>query len=175
MLMDEPFGATDPITREHLQDEFLRLQHALRKTIVFVTHDFTEALKMGDRIAVLRERSVIAQYDTPRAILADPADDYVGSFIGSGGQLQRLSLIPIADTPLRPAPEQLAGARTIIAEATLRDCLDVMLETGIDRVVIVDEYRDDAPKLGMLTLDDLMASIRDDGSTESQVTAGAGA
>ena len=88
MLMDEPFGATDPITRERLQNEFLRLQTDLKKTIVFVTHDFDEALKMGDRIAVLREQSVIAQYDTPTAILADPADDYVSSFIGSGGAAQ---------------------------------------------------------------------------------------
>jgi len=173
MLMDEPFGATDPITREHLQNEFLRLQQDLKKTIVFVTHDFDEALKMGDRIAVLRERSVIAQYDTPTAILAEPADDYVGSFIGSGGQLKRLSLIPIADAELRPVPANLNGARTIVAEATLRDCLDVMLETGHDQVVIVDEYRDDAPKRGMLTLDDVMASIRDEGPAEPRTKAGA--
>jgi len=77
MLMDEPFGAVDPITRSRLQDEFLSLQQTLRKTIVFVTHDFDEALKIGDRIAVLREGSQIAQYDTPEAILADPADDFV--------------------------------------------------------------------------------------------------
>jgi osmoprotectant transport system ATP-binding protein len=74
MLMDEPFGAIDPITRERLQDEFLRLHRAVRKTVVFVTHDIDEAIKMGDRIAILREGGVLAQYDTPDAILADPAD-----------------------------------------------------------------------------------------------------
>ena len=85
MLMDEPFGAIDPITREHLQNEFLRLQREIHKTIVFVTHDFDEAIKMGDRIAVLREGGVLAQYDTPEAILAAPADDFVASFVGEGG------------------------------------------------------------------------------------------
>src|SRR4051795_592846 len=77
MLMDEPFGATDPITRERLQNEFLRLQRELRKTIIFVTHDFEEATRLGDRIAVLREGSHIAQYDRPARILGAPADDYV--------------------------------------------------------------------------------------------------
>ena len=139
MLMDEPFGATDPITRERLQNEFLRLQTDLKKTIVFVTHDFDEALKMGDRIAVLRERSVIAQYDTPTAILADPADDYVSSFIGSGGQLKRLSLISVSEAKLRPPPSNLNGASRVASNATLRDCLDSMLESGSDHVLISED------------------------------------
>ena len=84
LLMDEPFGAVDPITRDHLQDELIRLQHELHKTIVFVTHDFDEAIKLGDRIAVLRERSHIAQFDTPEAILTNPADDFVSGFVGRG-------------------------------------------------------------------------------------------
>ena len=84
LLMDEPFGAVDPITRDHLQDELIRLQHELHKTIVFVTHDFDEAIKLGDRIAVLRERSHIAQFDTPEAILTNPADDFVSGFVGAG-------------------------------------------------------------------------------------------
>ena len=83
LLMDEPFGAVDPITRDHLQDELIRLQHELHKTIVFVTHDFDEAIKLGDRIAVLRERSHIAQFDTPEAILTNPADDFVSGFVGA--------------------------------------------------------------------------------------------
>src|SRR5205823_7179470 len=77
MLLDEPFGALDPITRVRLQDEFLRLHTELRKTVIFVTHDIDEAIKMGDRIAILREGGVLVQYDTPDAILADPADDFV--------------------------------------------------------------------------------------------------
>src|SRR5215204_4826271 len=80
LLMDEPFGAIDPITRDRLQDEFLRLQQEIRKTIVFVTHDIDEAIKMGDRIAILKQQSKIAQYDTPEKILTDPADDFVADF-----------------------------------------------------------------------------------------------
>src|SRR5436309_2066160 len=82
MLMDEPFGAIDPITRDRLQNEFLRLQQDIRKTIVFVTHDIDEAIKMGDRIAILREGGVLVQYDTPKAILAEPADEFVARFVG---------------------------------------------------------------------------------------------
>lgn len=84
LLMDEPFGAVDPITRSTLQDELLGLQSELRKTIVFVTHDFGEAVKLGDRIAVLGQQSKVLQYDTPQAILASPADDTVAGFVGSG-------------------------------------------------------------------------------------------
>ncbi|SDY94132.1 osmoprotectant transport system ATP-binding protein [Micromonospora pattaloongensis] len=92
MLMDEPFGATDPLTREHLQNEFLRLQEKLQKTIVFVTHDFDEAIKMGSRIAVLGERSRIRQFDTPERLLAAPADETVAQFIGAGASLKQLNL-----------------------------------------------------------------------------------
>jgi osmoprotectant transport system ATP-binding protein len=92
MLMDEPFGATDPITRERLQNEFLRIQEDIRKTIVFVTHDIDEAIKMGDRIAILQEGSRIAQYDTPENILSDPASGFVEQFLGSGIVLKRLNL-----------------------------------------------------------------------------------
>jgi osmoprotectant transport system ATP-binding protein len=97
MLMDEPFGAVDPITRDRLQDEFLRLQQEIKKTIVFVTHDIDEAIKMGDRIAILKQQSKIAQYDTPEKILTDPADDFVADFIGSGPSIKRLSLSRVSD------------------------------------------------------------------------------
>ncbi|RKN27246.1 betaine/proline/choline family ABC transporter ATP-binding protein [Micromonospora musae] len=100
LLMDEPFGAIDPITRERLQNEFLRLQNDLRKTIVFVTHDIDEAIKLGDRIAILTKGSKIAQYDTPEAILTTPADDFVADFIGSGASLKRLSLSRVRDVEL---------------------------------------------------------------------------
>jgi osmoprotectant transport system ATP-binding protein len=92
MLMDEPFGATDPLTRDRLQNEFLRLQEKLQKTIVFVTHDFDEAIKMGSRIAVLGERSTIRQFDTPEQLLANPADQAVAQFIGAGASLKQLNL-----------------------------------------------------------------------------------
>ena len=97
MLMDEPFGATDPITRERLQNEFLRIQSEIGKTIVFVTHDIDEAIKMGDRIAILGTQSSIRQYDTPEHILTSPANDFVSDFIGSGASLKRLNLSRVRD------------------------------------------------------------------------------
>ena len=100
LLMDEPFGAVDPITRGNLQDELLRLQAELRKTIVFVTHDFDEAVKLGDRIAVLGNQSRILQYDTPEAILANPADDTVAGFVGAGASLKQLTLLRVRDIEL---------------------------------------------------------------------------
>jgi osmoprotectant transport system ATP-binding protein len=92
MLMDEPFGAVDPINRERLQGEFLRLQDQVRKTIVFVTHDIDEAIRMGDRIAVLREGGVLAQYATPHELLTNPADEFVADFVRPERALERLAL-----------------------------------------------------------------------------------
>ena len=103
LLMDEPFGAVDPITRQRLQDELLRLQEELRKTIVFVTHDFDEAVKLGDRIAILQVGSEIVQYDTPEQILTNPADDFVRDFVGAGAALKQLSLNRIRDVDLHEA------------------------------------------------------------------------
>ncbi|HEY2060923.1 MAG TPA: ABC transporter ATP-binding protein [Amycolatopsis sp.] len=101
LLMDEPFGAVDPITRGNLQDELLRLQTELKKTIVFVTHDFDEAVKLGDKIAVLGNQSSILQYDTPDAILANPADDTVAGFVGAGASLKQLTLLRVRDVELK--------------------------------------------------------------------------
>ena len=95
MLMDEPFGAIDPITRDRLQNEFLRLQGELHKTIVFVTHDIDEAIKMGDRIAILGDRSTIRQCDTPERILAYPVDDFVDDFIGTGSTIKGLNFLKV--------------------------------------------------------------------------------
>ncbi|RSN15296.1 glycine/betaine ABC transporter permease [Streptomyces sp. WAC 05977] len=157
MLMDEPFGSTDPITRARLQDEFLRLQREVRKTIVFVTHDFDEALKVGDRIAVLRPRSVIAQYDTPQAILAAPADDYVASFVGPKRNLKRLALIRVGDLELRPAagPDGLPPVRP---DVTLRDVLDVMVRTGSTSVVVTEDSS--GQPLGVCDVSSLVAALR---------------
>ncbi len=95
LLLDEPFGAIDPITRDRLQDEFLRLQGEVRKTIVFVTHDLEEAIKLGDRIAVLADGGVLAQYDPPAKLLGDPADEFVADFVGADRALKRLKVTPI--------------------------------------------------------------------------------
>ncbi|WP_164700569.1 ABC transporter ATP-binding protein [Modestobacter sp. KNN46-3] len=100
LLMDEPFGAVDPITRQRLQDELIRIQEELGKTIVFVTHDFDEAVKLGDRIVVFDVGARVAQYDTPEAILADPAEEYVADFVGAGATLKQLTLTRVGDVEL---------------------------------------------------------------------------
>ncbi len=110
LLMDEPFGAVDPIARDRLQNEFLRLQEELQKTIVFVTHDVDEAIKMGDRIVILREQSVIAQYDTPETILAHPANQFVEDFLGSGATLKGLNLMRARDIEVDDVPTVTAPA-----------------------------------------------------------------
>ncbi len=135
MLMDEPFGATDPITREKLQDEFLRLQATIGKTIVFVTHDFDEAIKLGDRIAVLSERSQIEQFDTPANILANPASEYVSSFIGQGAALKRLALIPISTAKLGAAT---ASGPSVMISENLREALDHIVLNGGSPVPVTD-------------------------------------
>ncbi|WAA67980.1 betaine/proline/choline family ABC transporter ATP-binding protein [Microbacterium oxydans] len=137
MLMDEPFGATDPITREKLQAEFLRLQDTIGKTIIFVTHDFDEAIRLGDRIAVLSDRSRIEQFDTPANILAAPANDYVRSFIGHGAALKRLALIPIAEAALGSSTGG-SSVVSVASDATLRDALDTLVLAGTPSIDVVD-------------------------------------
>jgi osmoprotectant transport system ATP-binding protein len=122
MLMDEPFGAIDPIVRDRLQNEFLRLQEQIRKTIVFVTHDIDEAIKMGDRIAILREGSQVAQYDTPEQILTAPADDFVSDFIGRGASLKRLNLSRVRDVELSQWPTVQVGDERSTVLKRLREC-----------------------------------------------------
>src|SRR6187399_2426590 len=119
MLMDEPFGAVDPINRERLQNEFLRLQAEIRKTILFVTHDIDEAIKMGDRVAVIREGGRLAQYATPAELLMDPADDFVEDFVGADRALKRLSLIRVSDIDLWEAPLGHVGQATSEVRAKL--------------------------------------------------------
>jgi osmoprotectant transport system ATP-binding protein len=137
MLMDEPFGAIDPITRERLQDDFLRLHREIRKTVVFVTHDIDEAIKMGDRICILREGGKLAQYDTPEAILARPADDFVARFVGADRGLKRLALRRLDEVDLQPAPEgDAAGIPEADGSTTLRDALSLMLTEGATGVLV---------------------------------------
>jgi osmoprotectant transport system ATP-binding protein len=119
MLMDEPFGAVDPINRERLQNEFLRLQAELHKTILFVTHDIDEAIKMGDRIAILRQGGRLAQYATPAELLMAPADGFVEDFVGADRALKRLSLLRVADIDLWEAPLAHVGQATSEVRAKL--------------------------------------------------------
>ncbi|MFI9822402.1 ABC transporter ATP-binding protein [Streptomyces sp. NPDC052013] len=132
LLMDEPFGAVDPITRDHLQDELIRLQRELHKTIVFVTHDFDEAIKLGDRIAVLRERSHIAQFDTPEAILTNPADDFVSGFVGAGAALKRLNLTRVRDVEITEYP-------TGTVDDPLQDIFNRLRSSGTNEILLLDK------------------------------------
>jgi len=133
MLMDEPFGAIDPINRERLQNEFLRLQAELRKTIVFVTHDIDEAIKMGDRIAVLQEGGRLAQFATPAELLMYPASRFVEDFVGSDRALKRLALQRVRDIDLWTAAAIRVG--TPVAEARA-----AVAEADVSYAMLVDEH-----------------------------------
>jgi osmoprotectant transport system ATP-binding protein len=152
LLMDEPFGALDPITRNRLQHEVRRLHREVGKTVIFVTHDIDEAILMGDRIAILREGGVLAQYDTPDAILAHPADAFVAQFIGEDRALRRLALRRVSDVPLEPCDnlsQATNGAPEVGAATSVRNAVSLMLEAGLDRVIVVG---DDGTPLGILPL-----------------------
>jgi osmoprotectant transport system ATP-binding protein len=171
MLMDEPFGAIDPINRARLQTELLRLQERLRKTIVFVTHDIDEAIKIGDRIAVLKKGGVLAQYATPAELLMQPADAFVEDFVGADRALKRLALTRAGEVPLRqpdnglpyallrddaghPVAWEGAGrrhpVRTVRVDESLRDALSDLLRSPVQLGAVVG---DDGRVLGVLGLD----------------------
>ncbi|HEX2155259.1 MAG TPA: betaine/proline/choline family ABC transporter ATP-binding protein [Acidimicrobiia bacterium] len=131
LLMDEPFGAVDPIARDKLQNEFLRLQDELHKTIVFVTHDIDEAIKMGDRIAILKEQSVVAQHDTPEAILAGPSDQFVEDFLGAGATLKGLNLMRAKDV-------ELDDVTTVTAPTSREEVIQALESSGDTWVLYLD-------------------------------------
>ena len=139
MLMDEPFGAVDPINRSRLQDEFLRIQEEIRKTIVFVTHDIDEAIKMGDRIAILKEGGILAQYDTPEQILTNPTSEFVTNFVGADRILKRLSLTRVSELDLEPANGNGEGLPTLSDRLTVRDALSELMGAGVGRGVVEGE------------------------------------
>jgi len=154
MLMDEPFGALDPITRTRLQKELLRIQGEIRKTIIFVTHDIDEAIMLGDRIAILREGGVLAQYDTPEEILAHPADDFAARFVGADRGLKRLSLTTLAEIELDPPNGVVSPSAD--GEMTLRDALSLMLSEGSRSLSVTDG----GEQRGVLTLDRLSELLK---------------
>ena len=134
MLMDEPFGAIDPIARDHLQNEFLRLQERINKTILFVTHDIDEALKMGTLIGILGKGGSLAQFDTPAQILANPADAFVAQFVGADRGLKQLSLVRVRDLAHSPAdvaaPDESAESVAARMRRTHSDSIFVVDATG---------------------------------------------
>jgi osmoprotectant transport system ATP-binding protein len=148
MLMDEPFGAVDPITRERLQDEFLRIQEDIKKTIVFVTHDIDEAIKMGNKIAILERGGVLAQYATPETILANPNSEFVASFVGADRILKRLSLVRVSDMRLEPANGEAEDLPRIDGNLTVRDALSEIIGSGSTKGMV----ERDGEK-GLLTID----------------------
>jgi osmoprotectant transport system ATP-binding protein len=134
LLMDEPYSAVDPIVRAHLQDELLRLQERVQKTIVFVTHDIDEAIKLSDRIAILAVGGVLEQYGTPEELLRRPANEFVEQFLGRERGLKRMALLKVSDVPLSP------GA-VVAAEATPAEAKEVMARFGVDWVGVLEDDR----------------------------------
>src|SRR6266568_698341 len=157
MLMDEPFGALDHITRSRLQDEFLRLHRELLKTVIFVTHDIDEAIKMGDRIAVLREGGILAQYATADELLARPADEYVANLVGADRGLKRLALRQAGSLVKRGTrpPSIPPSLPEVTPETTLRVALSVLLAAGTPAVVVRGP---DGP-VGTITLEELRTAL----------------
>jgi osmoprotectant transport system ATP-binding protein len=153
MLMDEPFGAVDPVVRERLQGEFLAILRRLRKTIILVTHDIDEAIRMGDRVALMRDGRLV-QYDAPDRILSAPADAFVAEFVGADRALKRLALVTAAEAAAPGPPPPGSLSVRIPGSATLRDALSLLLTEGRDHAGVIDAA---GTCLGTLTL----SAIRD--------------
>jgi osmoprotectant transport system ATP-binding protein len=158
LLMDEPFGAVDPVVRVRLQDEFLRLQRDLGKTVVLVTHDIDEAVRMGDRVAIFAAGGRLAQYATPVQLLAKPADDFVADFVGSTRGLRRLAVTPINPAHLEPLDGVRAGdlGAAIDVDSTLEEALAVMLQE--DRPMV--GVKQGARFVGVLTPNGVHRALR---------------
>jgi osmoprotectant transport system ATP-binding protein len=158
LLMDEPFGAVDPVVRVRLQDEFLRLQHELGKTVVLVTHDIDEAVRMGDRVAVFATGGRLAQVATPAELLGRPADDFVADFVGSTRGLRRLAVTPIDPAHLEPLDGVKGGdlGAAIDVDSTLEEALAALLRD--DRNVI--GVKQGARFVGVLTPNGIHRALR---------------
>ena len=151
LLMDEPFGAIDPIARTRLQDEFRQILQRVRKTVVLVTHDLDEAIRLGDRIAIMKSGKIV-QYDTPDAVLSHPADAFVENFVGIDRAIKRLSLFTVNDAMNTTTPR--TGASTVAPTSSLRDALALMVAANSDVLAVVDES---GSVKGQLTRDAIFA------------------
>ena len=153
MLMDEPFGAIDAITRATLQDEVLRLQRQLQKTILFVSHDVEEALRLGDRLLIM-EKGRIVQYDTPFNVLTRPANEFVYHLMGADDRVRQLGLLRV-ETAMQRSPEiHLNGEPTVEQQDSLRNALSLILKTGAKKLTVVDQ----GSPVGVLTLEHIRDS-----------------
>ncbi len=152
LLMDEPFGAVDPIERDRLQEEMLRLLATVNKTVVFVTHDIDEAVRLGDRIAVMRQGGYLEQYASPVEILARPASEFVADFVGTDRTVKLLAVTAVDRDVLEPTTADDASLAQIPETATLRDALAVLLESSSGRVRVGDA--------GVLSMDGVRRALR---------------
>ncbi len=157
LLMDEPFGAVDRITRERLQHEFISIQRSLGKTVVFVTHDIDEAVMVGDRICLMKMQAEIAQYDTPDAILTRPASDYVKEFLGRDRLVRRMSIEPIHPDALEhPAGGPAANEPRVPVTSTLSDAFAAALSSPTERAAVFEGER----YVGSFSATSLLESMR---------------
>lgn len=158
LLMDEPFGAVDPVVRVRLQDEFLRVQRELGKTVVMVTHDIDEAIKMGDRVAIFEVGGVLGQYGTPLDLLAQPADEFVSDFVGATAGLRRLSVTQVQRDHLEPLEGRTAGelGATVPLGTSLEHALAVLLRDDKALVGVTDG----AQFVGVLTPNGIHRALR---------------
>ena len=171
LLMDEPFGAVDRITRERLQQEFISIQRRMKKTVVFVTHDIDEAVMVGDRICLFQMQARIAQYDTPEAILTRPASHYVADFLGRDRLVRRMSIVKIDPTTL----EQAAGGSArddprVPLESTLTEAFGIAVASPTERASVYDGER----FVGTFTALSLLESLRRAGTAEGDENSGTG-
>ncbi|MEU6314629.1 ABC transporter ATP-binding protein [Streptomyces sp. NPDC047014] len=157
LLMDEPFGAVDPVVRERLQNEFLTLQRTVRKTILLVTHDLEEAIRLGDRIAVYGT-GTIEQFARPAAVLGAPATPYVASFVGADRGLKRLAVTSVAEADLEPAGEERAPGASVELGASLREALAALLQEDSGRIGVTDP--DTGALAGVLTPQGVHRALR---------------
>jgi osmoprotectant transport system ATP-binding protein len=168
MLMDEPFGAVDPITRDRLQNDFLRLHAEVRKTVIFVTHDIDEAIKMGDRMAILKDGELV-QYGSPDEILASPTNDFVADFVGADRGLKRLRLHKLADIQLDGAPSngEAADVPSVDDQTSLRDALSLMVTRSVTSLVVVGAGGERRGTVSMQTLTHFADVDRSDAGVEA--------
>ncbi len=157
LIMDEPFGAVDPIARDHLQEAFIDLQKRVRKTVVIVTHDIDEAVRLGDRIAVLRTGGYLDQYATPAEVLGNPATPFVAEFTGTDRTLKLLAVTPVESGALEPLTPDASSLDRVPHDASLREALALLLDSNQGKLVVEDQAGE--PE-GVLTLNGIQESLK---------------